>query len=159
MTKPTKPQQANIPKTVGETSFAEFLDDNESSDASFTCSDGVRLEVHRVFLIKKSAEFKKIFATMKQQQKIMEKFNDVDSVTMKEILKYAYTGSADLKDIQVAKKTYQAAITYDLPELQLQCADSLHHKINSQTVLDIFEMANELKLEKLTEKSLHHIMK
>lgn len=140
-------------------SFAEFLDDDGTSDASFTCSDGVRVEVHRLLLIKKSSEFKKIFTAMKQQHKTVRKLTNIDSQTLKQILKFAYTGSPDLKDIQLIKKTYQAAITYDIPELQLQCIDALSNQITSETVLEIFEIADDLELNKVTGECLAHIMK
>lgn len=140
-------------------SFAEFLDDDTTSDATFTCSDGVKIEVHRVFLVKKSEEFKKIFAEMKQKHKRIRKLTDVDSETLKEILKFAYTGSTDIKDIQLIRKVYWAAVAYDIPELKLQCADLLIGMMNSENVLDILEITDGLRIEKVTEKCLQYIIK
>lgn len=158
MEKAVKPQQAIAPRTNGE-NFAEFLDDDENSDAVFICNDDVGVHVHRLLLIKKSDEFKEIFKEMNEKGTRTEKIWQVDSETMKQILKYAYTGIADHKDIETTKEIYQGAVAFEMLELQLQCVDSLINRIDLENVLDIFQVANELELEELTGKCLSFIMK
>lgn len=159
MEKAENPQEVRRFQSAGDLSFAEFLDDEETSDATIICSDGVMVYVHRLLLIKKSTEFKKIFAALKEQHKTIGKLTNIDSETLKEVLKFAYTGSADIKNIHLVNKVYWAAVVYDMPELQLQCANLLSNLINSENVLEILEVTNELKLEMISEKCLQYMMK
>lgn len=148
----------NKPIASGEANFAEFLEDKEMSDATFICSDDKKIPVHRVILAKKSQAFKDIFKEMKTQLINVQVFRDVDSDTMKEIIKHIYSGNANLTDINLVSKVYTAAKKFDLSELQLQCVDALSNQIDYEKVLAIFETANKLELFNVEAKAVAFIM-
>lgn len=139
--------------------FSSFLNNKERSDASFVTSDGVPFAVHQLILIgAKSREFKKIIDMMNEQQEKVYTFTEIDSETMKEVLKFVYTGSAELKDVSLAQKVYKAAKHFDLLDLQQQCIEALVKQVNLNTVLGVFEFAYDLKLKEVKQECLECIL-
>lgn len=158
MKKSQAPKADNKPAATGEISFAEFLEDDKTSDVTFICSDDKKIPVHRILLIKKSPAFKETLEAMTAQDKKIMIFRDVDSQTMKEVLKYIYSDNATLTDIDLVSKVYQAAQIFDLAELQLQCVDALSNQICCEKVAAIFEAAHKLELVDIEAKAVSYIM-
>lgn len=139
---------------------SHYFENKAYSDFTLFCSDNVSIPVHRVFLAKKSSFFKRIFENDSQMHEpsktLME---DIDSSTMKEVLRFLYCGSVCIRDVKLLTSVLHAAGCYKISELVAQCIDGLMEQINKENVIEILDIAVEYGHDELEKKCLTVILK
>lgn len=136
---------------------SSYFENSAYSDFTLICDDGTALPVHRVFLAQKSPVFKKLFDSEIHEQKATLK--EINSDTMKEVLRFIYCGNADIQDVKVITNVLFAAAQYEIAELITQCIDGLMEQIDKDNVLAILNIAVLYKHVELENKCLAVILK
>lgn len=136
---------------------SHYFENAAYSDFTLICEDGTALPVHRVFLAKKSPTFKKMFDTEVHEQKTTLK--EINSETMKEVLRYIYCGNANIQDVKLITNVLYAAALYEIEELKILCIDGLMEQINKENVMGILDIAVVFGHEELEKKCLGVILK
>lgn len=136
---------------------SHYFENPAFSDFTLICNDGVSLPVHRVFLAKKSSVFKTLFETEMHENKTT--LNDINSKTMKEVLRFIYCGNAEIQEVEVITEVLHAAATYEIAELISLCIDGLMDKIDKNTVMAILNLAYVYRHVELENKCLGVILK
>lgn len=134
-----------------------YFENSAYSDFTLICEDGISLPVHRVFLAKKSPVFKTLFDTEMNENKTTLK--DINSQTMKEVLRFVYCGNAEIEDVLSITNVLHAAATYEIAELIVLCIDALMEKIDKNNVMAILNIAYVYGHAELESKCLGVILK
>lgn len=98
-----------------------------------------------------------MFDVNQHEQKTMLK--DINSETMKEVLRYIYCGSVFIEDVKLLTNVLHAAKTYEILELITQCIDGLMEQVNQENVMDILDIADSFGQKELEKKCLSVILK
>jgi speckle-type POZ protein len=154
----------DIPPNRGEQrdTFAElnkrFLNSKEFSDFTFICSDE-RIPAHRNIIAGRSAVFDKMITTNMMEKKSNRiVVDDIDSTTMRELLRYIYTLEVENLDTLAAKILY-AAEKYDLPPLKSICVLKLIEQLSEQNVFDNLVLADRFNEKNLLTECMEYIKK
>jgi hypothetical protein len=131
--------------------------DEEFADFTLKSSDGKMLKVHRMIMADKSEYFKRMLTTdMQEKESNLVWFNDINSSTLKELVKFIYTGKATIADNKMAKDLLYAAEKFGLEALKSFCASSFD--VKKENVLKIFATAVQFNAKELEEKCLEMIL-
>lgn len=105
----------------------------------------------------RSEYFKRMFTIDMQEKKSKTvTFEDIHSSTLKELLKFIYTGKAKIADDNKAKDLLYASEKFGIEALKSFCVDSF--KIKKENVLEIFATACTFNAKELEEKCLDFIL-
>lgn len=125
------------------------------SDFTFISSDQKEFPVHRNIIAIRSDVLDKMlisqFSEMKQA--VIE---DVNGDTLKEMLRFIYTGKVENLE-NVAFQLLYAAWKYNLPELKSICDDYFIGKISTESVCELFLEAVIYSEENLMKKCIEFI--
>ncbi|CRK98230.1 CLUMA_CG011593, isoform A [Clunio marinus] len=129
------------------------------TDFEIKCNDEESLYVHRVILAAKSPVFMAMMTNdMEEAAENCVTLHDVDSVTMKELLRYIYCETVENIDAMAPKLIYEAE-KYHLDNLKMMCKNSLISNLSIDNVLDNLIIASRLSCVKdLFEKCVDVIL-
>jgi speckle-type POZ protein len=131
---------------------AKYFDSKVFSDITIVCSDKKEIPAHRIILAR-SPVFAKIFTTEVAKKIVVE---DIDSDTMKELLRFIYIGYAQNLDTLASQLLY-AAEKYDLPELKSICATELIELLSLENVFASLVLADRYNEQSLLDECLKFI--
>lgn len=139
--------------------FAKHHGDTELADFTLTSSDGEDFQIHRMILADQSEFFKKMFRIdMKEKKAKSVTFEDIDSSTLKSVLKFFYTRELEIVDDKMTKDLLYAAEKFAFDDLKSFCAIKLIEKVTVENVLETFVTADMFNVEELEEKCLQIIV-
>jgi speckle-type POZ protein len=122
--------------------YSKFFDSKELSDYTCVSSDGTSIPVHSIVLAEQSSVLRTIFnSKMKESQTKTIYISDVDAITLREMLRFMYTGR--VKDLKTnASLLIMAADKYDMKDLKRLCASSLFKSLTNANIFDTITLAN-----------------
>jgi hypothetical protein len=133
----------------------KHYEDTDFADFTLTSSDGKDFQVHRVFLSDRSDYFKKMFTTdMKEKKAKSVTYEDIDSTTLKAVLKFIYTGEYEIADTKMAKDLLYAADRFGLTALKSICVNKLIGEVKAENALEILTVSDLFNAKDLEEKCL-----
>jgi hypothetical protein len=127
---------------------ARYYLQQEHSDFTFLCRDQgefVHIPVHSVVLRRNHA-FKDILKR-KDKEKVVV-FDDVDSPTMKEVLRFVYAGRISALNVDVVN-ILKAAEKYQMDDLKKLCISKFMEKDYDDKTFSLLKLAVENGLEQL----------
>jgi hypothetical protein len=129
----------------------DYVIDCSFSDFEIICKtisgDYVNYPAHRNILSARSKVFKNMLTTETAQKTLY--CAEIDSETMLLLLKFIYSGSANVKGYE--KELLQASEQFELPVLRRICLHSIIGSLQSRNIVDTLELAlryNDHELEK-----------
>ncbi|XP_071035267.1 TD and POZ domain-containing protein 4-like [Parasteatoda tepidariorum] len=165
---------------IQEFSFSPPLN-LESKPVSCCSISALRSDFENIFISKKNsdviirAEKEKFFAhkfilrtrspvfdTMFEQNMLENQSNvvdivDMDAKTVNDFLKFLYTGTVDIMDLESAKKLLLAADKYHVPSLVDECANFMKPIISVINVCEIISIADLVNCKSLKLNALQFI--
>jgi speckle-type POZ protein len=132
--------------------FKQLLFSKDFSDVTLVSSDGKEIPVHRCILAARSSVFK----TMVEKKSGVIVVDDIDGETMREMLRFIYTGTVENFET-IALKLIYAAEKYDLPDLKSMCDTKLTKQISQENVLEYLKLAEKSDLNELFFRSMDFI--
>lgn len=93
---------------------------------------------------------------MKEKCSKMIQCDDIDSKTMMEFLRFVYTGTAYIDEIE--KELFYAAHKYDVSKLKRICELSLLEKLSVENAMEILILADLFDANELEEECLKLII-
>ncbi|CRK98220.1 CLUMA_CG011583, isoform A [Clunio marinus] len=128
--------------------YEKMFENKLFTDFEIKCNDEKSLYVHRVILAAKSPVFMAMMTNdMEEAAENCVTLHDVDSVTMKELLRYIYCETVESIDALAPKLIYEAE-KYHLDNLKLMCKNSLISNLSIDNVLDNLIIASRLSCVK-----------
>lgn len=122
--------------------FTEFYDKNIFTDFTINCSDGVDLQVHRIFLAKASNYFKKMLTIdMKEKKKNFVKFSDINSITMNQVLDFIFKKVFYCESPTDTINLLYAADKFELDQIKELCSEKLLQLVDETNVLEVYACA------------------
>ena len=138
-----KVRETALLRGFGDLFDAEYLFDLtiKTGNDTFQC--------HRAFLAASSDYFRAMFTTnMAEQSQAVVTITGIDSTSMGLIVKYLYTGRAELKTSTV-QNLLSAANLFQLKELKDGCATFMAKKLDTENCIGIHFFAQAHECEKL----------
>ncbi|CRK98227.1 CLUMA_CG011590, isoform A [Clunio marinus] len=139
--------------------YEKMFENKLFTDFEIKCNDEESLYAHRVILAAKSPVFMGMMTNdMEEAAENCVTLHDVDSVTMKELLRYIYCETVENIDALAPKLIYEAE-KYHLDNLKMMCKNSLISNLSADNVLDNLIIASRLSCVKdLFEKCVDVIL-
>jgi speckle-type POZ protein len=129
-----------------------MFENEENCDLKIQANDGVTLSVHKLILIARSPVFLKMLTSnMKEAATNTVEVDDLDSTTMRELLRFIYCGEVqDLKEN--VKDLIYAAEKYEVNQLKEICIEELAANVSEENVIETLIIADQVSgTEKLIE--------
>lgn len=141
-----------------EPPFEYFFENDKFNDFLIICDDNVRIRVNRIVLAANSSVFKTMFNTEMIENDTREmKLDDIDGTTMKEFIRFLYTGKVDNMK-EVVLELMNAAEKYQVNQLKEFCASFMIDIISIENVCDFLICADLFKANFLAEASIEFII-
>jgi hypothetical protein len=123
-------------------SYEEFFNSETLSDFKFICSDGKALPVHRLVLAANSPVMHAMLMTPMSESKSQTcNLDDIDGVTMLEVLRFLYIGK--IENIEgLAPNLLYCAEKYQIHFLKRFVIQSMIKQLHSNNVLKYLECAD-----------------
>lgn len=163
--------QSNSCKMTVLNSMKKLFDEGSNSDAILVCQDK-EIKVHKVILAARCDEFAKIFDEKKdksdenlklklsnvkdEKRDSVFEVKDVSYLTMKEMLRFIYTGEVKNLDL-IAKNLLELANRFLIEDLKNLCEKELFKSLSIHNVQELFLFASDNKAFKLKEECLKFV--
>lgn len=135
-----------------------FHDNKLFTDFTITCSDDVKLQVHRNILTFSSEYFMKLFTTdMQEKDKNLVEFNDIDSTTMKDVLDFIYKKEFNGKTSTQIINLIYAAEKFQIAKLKRKSSEELMKFLDVSKAIGFFFIADLYKFDKLFKACVNMI--
>lgn len=132
--------------------YEKILGYEKLSDFTIVCSDEKEVPVHRfVIALKCPILMEMLDAETTDYSSNKMKLNDIDSDTIKSLLRYIYTGILD-KNQSMSSKLLYAAEKFQLNKMKTICISCLSENLNVQNVLETLILADHYN-EKILEEN------
>jgi speckle-type POZ protein len=128
-------------------SVADDFDSKIFSDLTILCSDG-KLQAHRNIIAARSSVFKTLTTKAAAKKSKQISANNVDIITMHEVLRFIYTKKVENLDA-LAPKLLFCADKYDLPQLKVICAETMIEQLTQENVFENLSLATDNNSERL----------
>lgn len=133
-------------RTVNPVYFKYFNND-DLSNFSVECSDGVKIPAHTFVLAANSPVFKAMLEVpMRESEKDSVTIEDIDSDTMLELLRFMYCGEVENID-KIAKELAHAAEKYDVENLKEFCGAAMIKDVSDDTILEYCSLAFRYRID------------
>jgi hypothetical protein len=137
--------------------YSIHFNDKIFADFTLKSSDKKVFKVHRLVLATKSEYFEKMFTTDMQEKKESQAvLHNVHSTVLEQVIKYIYTGNADLKK---TKKILDAAEYLGITGLKSMCEKQLLDDLKDINALEMLKTADMYNIKELEYQSLQIIIK
>ena len=135
-----------------------MLDNKKFSDLVLICSDGNKIDVAKNVISAQCPAFAAtVDAVMDKNKSNSAKFDDIDSKTMLELLRFIYSGQitnieeVDLQLLIVASK-------FGIDDLKQMCISPLMETFPKKGYTKVLKIADELRIEDLKENIIDFII-
>ena len=152
-------QPSNQALTLLKTFEAHLFKDDELSDLKIVC-EGKAFPAHKFILSIRSDVFKAMFSSeLKFNHSTQNelKIEDTDADTMEKFLKFIYTDSIKVEDVDC--QLLMLADKYNVKALINKCIDILQAKMNVENVLEIIYSAYLTNNQQIIEAASKLILK
>ena len=153
---PSAPPEVAAPHPLAQ-AFGELLESGARSDVTFELGSGETVKAHQTILCARSAYFEAMFARESSFAEAdgVVKLPECDSAAALEaVLKWLYTGGAELADAAVAMDTLRLAHGFMADTLVEHCAERLQSLLAVENMLVIFILSDELRVASLRAAAL-----
>ena len=138
--------------------FQEFFLSKEMSDIQIKCGDST-IDAHQLLLSAWSPVFRGMFqAEMKEKDSKMVEIQDLDPITVMEMLKFIYTGrccvSEEDPDPKIVSDLLEAADKYQVVVLKEMCEKVMIKILEPNNSLQILEFADMYGAQELKKRAL-----
>ena len=135
-------------ETVCLRGFGDLYDAEHLFDLTIKTGD-LQFHCHRSFLAASSDYFRAMFTTnMVEQSQSVVNITGIDSTSMGLVIRYLYTGRAELRTSTV-QNLLSAANLFQLKELKDGCASFMAKKLDTENCIGIHFFAQAHECEKL----------
>ncbi|XP_055851071.1 kelch-like protein 1 [Episyrphus balteatus] len=156
--------KCNQHTTIISEKILKFYQDNELFDTLLIIGTNcLNIHAHKIVLCSLSEYFLELFRTTQQKtvnttnsNENIIKLSEIESWTMELIIDFMYKGSIELS-IKTVKALLRTASILKINTLIYGCCELIEKNINSNNSLNWLQLANELGLPALTNKSLECI--
>ncbi|KAG5670284.1 hypothetical protein PVAND_000561 [Polypedilum vanderplanki] len=139
--------------------YEDYLGDKNFNELKIICSDGIILYANRLILAMNSSVFRTMFQTNMIESEMKEVVvNDIDSKTMQEFLRFAYSSKIENLDY-VAESLLYCAEKYEVNDLKNTCIAHLIKNLKKDNVFEILQLAEMLNLKIMMNQCLNFICK
>ena len=153
---PSAPPEVAAPHPLAQ-AFGELLESGARSDVTFELGSGETVKAHQTILCARSAYFEAMFTRESSFAEAggVVKLPECDSAAALEaVLKWLYTGSAELADAAVATDALRLAHSFMADALVEHCAERLQSLLAVENMLVIFILSDELRVASLRAAAL-----
>uniref|UniRef100_A0A1I8I867 Speckle-type POZ protein n=3 Tax=Macrostomum lignano TaxID=282301 RepID=A0A1I8I867_9PLAT len=134
-------QSVRLPECRLADDLGQLLERGQHADLTL-CIGGAELPAHKAVLSARSPVFQAMFQhQMEESRASRVVVEDVDEDTMREVLRYVYSGRAPRLD-QMADSLLPAADKYQLDRLKVMCEESLAAALTVENVCDCLVLAD-----------------
>ena len=151
-----EPQPEAPPHPLAQ-AFGALLESGARSDVTFELGSGETVKAHQTILCARSAYFEAMFTRESSFAEAggVVKLPECDSAAALEaVLKWLYTGSAELADAAVATDALRLAHSFMADALVEHCAERLQSLLAVENMLVIFILSDELRVASLRAAAL-----
>lgn len=143
---------AEILKSTKPIDTTDYYLNDHLSDATLECH-GITFPVHRFLLSCRSPLFREIFQAQKDPKKVVI-IDDMEANILSILLKYIYSGQADLTlmSTELHLKLHKISEKYGQLPLQILCEQELVQTITKENCLEMLDAANAHGSNLLTER-------
>lgn len=118
---------------------------------------GRKFAAHRVVLGEISPVFLRMLQTEMKESKTCEVvINDIDEDIMVEMIRFIYTGMANLNGI-IAEKLLQVADKYGIEKMKLKCIEFLNWDLSVENAIETLVLAEQYEAEDLFNNCIQFI--
>lgn len=111
-------------------------------------------------MAEKSEFFDKLFTTdMQEKNKNEATLQNIHSAVLEEVIKFIYTGKADILDSTKAKELLDAAEQFGIEGLKSICEQELLKALTKENALEMLKTADMFNAKVLEHESLEFIIK
>ncbi|KAG5683135.1 hypothetical protein PVAND_012435 [Polypedilum vanderplanki] len=129
--------------------YEDFLGKDLFNDISLICADNITVRANSIILSKYSSVFKVMLeGNMKEAETKEIKIDDIDSITMQQLINFLYAGKIN-KNEDMLESVLYAAEKYDIQNLKSICLYQLHKKLSIETVWNTLKIADMYNAELL----------
>ena len=151
----SKLQSLQVSKTAQN--YVKMLNNKEFSDLVLICSDGKKIDVNKNVISVQCPAFAAAVAAVTDENKsINAKFDDIDSKTMLELLRFIYSGQISCIE-EVDLELLIAANKFGIDDLKTMCVSSLMETFPQKNFTKVLKIADELKIQDLKENIIDYI--
>ncbi|XP_052231379.1 BTB/POZ domain-containing protein 6-like isoform X2 [Dreissena polymorpha] len=144
-------------ESFGETNLQMFENEDLCDITLAAGNEQKQIKCHRFILASRSPVFYAMFCGTLAESKNVICVPDIEPATLKNLLRYLYSGNIEIHAETVLCLLY-AAKKYDMPKLESLCMSFLNEGIDTESVCTILDQAILFDDEGLKSKSLDLIM-
>ena len=137
--------------------YAKMLNNKKLSDLVLVCSDGRKIDVNKNVISAQCPAFAaKVAVSMNKNKASHAKFDDIDSKTMLELLRFIYSGQiTNIEEVDL--ELLIAANRFGIVDLKDICVSSLMETFPQKNFTKILKIADELKIQDLKDNIIDYI--
>ena len=132
-----------------------MLDNKKFSDLVLICSDGIQIDVNKIVISVQCPAFAATVAEVMDEHNFA-KFEDIDSKTMLELLRFIYSGQVTSIE-EVDLELLITANRFGIVDLKEMCVSSLMETFPEKGFTKVLKIADELKIQDLKENIIDYI--
>jgi speckle-type POZ protein len=140
----------NVVRIFKESLFCDF---------KIETNDGEVFDAHKSFLAVHSPVFEAVLKQDTEESRTNHvKIEDINGKTMKELLRFIYTGNIE-DGKEVARELLTAADKYQIEKLKIRCCDILVKEVTAENAIELTLLADRVQNDALFQRSLDIIVR
>ena len=149
----TKLQPLQVSKIAQN--YTQLLNNKKFSDLVLICSDGNKIDLNKSVISVQCPAFAATVAAVMDENN-SAKFDDIDSKTMLELLRFIYSGqTTNIEEVDL--ELLIAANRFGIDDLKDICVSSLMETFPEKGFTKVLKIADELKIQDLKENIIDYI--
>ncbi|KAG5684603.1 hypothetical protein PVAND_013828 [Polypedilum vanderplanki] len=150
-------EESTYVNTIMSNQYEKMFNNPDYSDFKLITSENEEIFVHKLFLSARSPVFDAMINTkLLEGTEKRAKIDDIDPKSLKELIRFIYSGRVDEID-QIANELIYAAGKYELEDLKPLCVRSLGINISNDNCLNTFVLADLFMEEDLKKYTMAFI--